>query len=270
MGTRIMKGASRLVVGTAIASGAWLITAIAIGWSAKECADGGTFRCMAASEWGDFFAGIFAPVAFLWLVVAVIIQSRELAAQRKELALTRTEVEANRKAMEAQVEESKRQAEFIGEQTKAITQGQHDSDLKTRLRLLRNWVIENCVTKNDGRPSLLTGSMPEDTQDFFVELVKRLLLAEYSHRVKLDDSKLNSLLAIDHQDLYYVCDRLIVISEMIDDVSPSMRTILKASNVSRVARMLLPVLPRPTEEDKVLFPTLFNDDEEVDAEDGRS
>jgi hypothetical protein len=80
----------------------------------------GFLPCLEANEWGDFLAGIFAPVAFMWLVATVWIQSDELRAQRRELRLTRLEFRLNRSAIESQVLEAKRQAEFIGEQTKII------------------------------------------------------------------------------------------------------------------------------------------------------
>lgn len=76
------------------------------------------------SDWGDFFAGAFSPLAFVWLVVAVILQSMELKAQRHELALTRCEFRQTRAVAEAQAEESKRQAEFIGEQTAMLREQQ--------------------------------------------------------------------------------------------------------------------------------------------------
>jgi hypothetical protein len=37
------------------------------------------------NNWGDFVAGAFAPLAFLWLVVAVLLQKDELSLQRREL-----------------------------------------------------------------------------------------------------------------------------------------------------------------------------------------
>jgi hypothetical protein len=42
---------------------------------------------MPLGEIGDPLAGIFAPLAFLWLVAAVLVQSQELQEQRKELKL---------------------------------------------------------------------------------------------------------------------------------------------------------------------------------------
>ncbi|TBY41171.1 hypothetical protein [Rhizobium leguminosarum] len=72
------------------------------------------------NDWGDFFAGTFSPLAFVWLVVAVILQSMELREQRAELKLTRAEFAQNREVARTQATESKRQAEFIGEQTKLL------------------------------------------------------------------------------------------------------------------------------------------------------
>ncbi|MEP1443259.1 MAG: hypothetical protein ABJK39_09650 [Hyphomicrobiales bacterium] len=61
-------------------------------------------HCRSFNELGDFLAGAFAPVAFLWLVAAVFIQSRELAAQRQELKFTRKEVSASVTQLTAQTE----------------------------------------------------------------------------------------------------------------------------------------------------------------------
>lgn len=59
---------------------------------------------------GDFLAGVFAPVAFIWVAVAVFIQSRELSAQRDELVRTRKEYEENRAVMTQQAITAKEQA----------------------------------------------------------------------------------------------------------------------------------------------------------------
>jgi hypothetical protein len=75
---------------------------------------GGMLAPDGLNEWGDFVAGVSAPIAFIWLVVAVILQSAELREQRKELALTRQEVKDNRAVMDDQ-------AGYIGAQTKIMT-----------------------------------------------------------------------------------------------------------------------------------------------------
>lgn len=83
--------------------------------------------CRSLNELGDFLAGAFAPVAFLWLVAAVLIQAQELRAQREELAMTRQELADSREVMKVQAEQARnqalqaqRQADFIGEQTENL------------------------------------------------------------------------------------------------------------------------------------------------------
>lgn len=63
---------------------------------------------------GDFLAGVFAPIAFLWLIVTVFLQKQELAETRKEIA-------RQSDAMKAQVEEAKAHKEFIERQTNIMT-----------------------------------------------------------------------------------------------------------------------------------------------------
>ena len=46
-----------------------------------------------ANEVGDTLAGIAGSLAFLWIIVTVMLQGKELAAQRNELKLTRKEFE---------------------------------------------------------------------------------------------------------------------------------------------------------------------------------
>ena len=55
---------------------------------------------MAFNEWGDFFAGVFAPLAFMWLVVGYFQQGEEL--RQNTLALQQQE-----QALQYQVEELK-------------------------------------------------------------------------------------------------------------------------------------------------------------------
>jgi hypothetical protein len=49
-----------------------------------------TFRCgvpaMQPNEWGDWAAGVFAPLAFLWLVLGYMQQGAEIRENTKELA----------------------------------------------------------------------------------------------------------------------------------------------------------------------------------------
>lgn len=88
--------------------------------------------CMSPNEVGDMLAGLFAPLAFIGLVISIAYQRRDLAIQREEMVLTREEMaeqrkemRASAKALRAQAEEARRTAEFMGKQA-AIAQAQID------------------------------------------------------------------------------------------------------------------------------------------------
>lgn len=154
-----------------VATLVWLAVAIYLGYTARHpdayCA--GTFSCLTASEWGDFLAGVFAPIAFLWLVAAVWIQSDELREQRVELALTREEFKLNRTVMEQQAEEARKQADYISTQTQLLLDEANTRRLNTTessfLSLLSKYVIylrehrnEYCrkIDNSSGMPFYLT------------------------------------------------------------------------------------------------------------------
>lgn len=110
-------------------SAVWLLGAILLGWFAHPDGHGLTFGGLAANEWGDFLAGVFAPIAFFGLAATLWIQSAELRDQRWELVLTRHEYENQRKIMKAEVLEARAQAALMTEQTRILTE--QDNDRKT-------------------------------------------------------------------------------------------------------------------------------------------
>lgn len=89
-----------------------------VAWIAFRHPD--TAANMKPNEWGDFFAGCFAPLAFLWLVLGYLQQGEELQLstkalllqadelhrsvehQRELVAVTRQQVESDREALELQ------------------------------------------------------------------------------------------------------------------------------------------------------------------------
>jgi hypothetical protein len=66
-----------------------------------------------ANNFGDFLAGAFAPVAFLWLAIAVLLQRRELELQREELR-------HNREALSLQADELRRTVAENAAQAKSL------------------------------------------------------------------------------------------------------------------------------------------------------
>ena len=82
----------------------------------------GEVAVMSPNEWGDFFAGVFSPIALLWLVLGYFQQGKELrlqveelrrsVEQQKELAsATKYEVELSRLFHEHQMEKEDRDAQ---------------------------------------------------------------------------------------------------------------------------------------------------------------
>lgn len=82
----------------------------------------GEVAAMSPNEWGDFFAGVFSPIALLWLVLGYFQQGEELrlqveelrrsVEQQKELAsATKYEVELSRLFHEHQMEKEDRDAQ---------------------------------------------------------------------------------------------------------------------------------------------------------------
>ncbi len=92
-----------------------LLTGIYLaGWGWYAIRDWGAFAVMKPNEWGDFLAGTFGPVAFLWLVLGYLQQGQELRLQAQELAksveqhkelvkASREQVDITRSALEHEI-----------------------------------------------------------------------------------------------------------------------------------------------------------------------
>ena len=78
---------------------------------------GGKIGNLAPNELGDFLAGVFTPLAFLWLVIGYFMQRTELGLQRQELKHQREELALTRDKLGEQVELLKQQAEADHQRT---------------------------------------------------------------------------------------------------------------------------------------------------------
>jgi hypothetical protein len=154
-----MSKSKKLNVPVAVAYGLtamWFAVLAAILFSTRSCPNPANWWslfarhlvCLPANEIGDFLAGAFAPLAFLWLVATVLVQGQELAAQREELELTRNEMrenrgvaEATRQAIEQQSETAKKSAEFIGAQTKLLEEQLRQQKLTYSLEQLKSFLL---------------------------------------------------------------------------------------------------------------------------------
>src|SRR5262245_28131652 len=67
---------------------------------------------------GQFVSGLFAPVAFIGLIVAVLLQSKELELQREELKETREVFKLQREEMRRAADENSQQTRIMTENLK--------------------------------------------------------------------------------------------------------------------------------------------------------
>lgn len=67
---------------------------------------------MSIAELGDFVAGVFSPIAFLWLIVTMTMQRKELGLQREALKAQLNEMEETRNIL-------KGESDYLRESTQA-------------------------------------------------------------------------------------------------------------------------------------------------------
>ncbi len=137
------------IEGATVVSVVWIGACLWLFTTAKSsCAAEGIehlsqrISCLAPNELGDFLAGAFAPLAFLWLFVAVLLQRDELAAQRQELR-------DNREVSKQQADEARKsanylheQAEILKKQRKSEEESQAQADLISLVKTLKKAYIQ--------------------------------------------------------------------------------------------------------------------------------
>lgn len=94
-----------------ITSVIWLVVMSCIYWYSKP-----TDTPLKPNEWGDFFAGAFAPLAFLWLVLGYLQQGEELKTSTKALQLQAEELKNSVEQQRALVEVSREQVDSLREE----------------------------------------------------------------------------------------------------------------------------------------------------------
>ena len=147
VGAEEERGTSALFRNGAIVTGAYVTAMLAY-----TVGNWPNLLDMRANEFGDFLAGVFSPIAFLWLVLGFLQQGRELSLQIKELRHSVTAqnnlVEATRdrqffdaETLRAEQEEVARMAAPILRFSTAGSGGGHDGQRKFSFRVL-----------NEGKP----------------------------------------------------------------------------------------------------------------------
>lgn len=189
---------------------------------------------MDANELGDFLAGFFAPLAFAWLAYAVVIQSKELAAQKEELRLTREEMKLTREvateakeATRAQADEARRSAELFTVQTELMREdsefarrGEASEQFTRLLGIIRGSLTASLPISNEGTP--------QDVKEWFA--------ARHKEVVEEINSVLNSSMTVGDYKFEVTEDRF----RNIIAVLPAVDTVLHLeSKLDQIDRAIL-------------------------------
>ena len=102
----------------------WLLLMLGVLWWNIDQA-----RAMKPNEWGDFFAGFVAPIAFLWLVLGYLQQGEELKASGTALEQQAEELRRSVEQQQALVEVTRQQVEAERE-TSAEARRREEAALK--------------------------------------------------------------------------------------------------------------------------------------------
>jgi hypothetical protein len=93
------------------------------------------FKALSLNEKGDFLAGLFAPVAFLWLVLGYRQQGKELQQNTEALRMQAEELQHTRKAVELQTQELQKSVEAQQQQALAVQANTNHAAMQSFLML---------------------------------------------------------------------------------------------------------------------------------------
>ncbi|MBW8184453.1 hypothetical protein [Shewanella nanhaiensis] len=85
------------------------------------------------NEWGDFLAGVTAPLAFLWLIIGYGLQRKELKANTEALLFQRNELASQAKELSAQTKHMAESAKAASDQARYTRRKQTQERLAARL-----------------------------------------------------------------------------------------------------------------------------------------
>lgn len=127
------------------------------------------------NEIGDTLAGFAGALAFLWLVVTVMLQSKELKAQREELVLARKEYARMASAQERQEGISRASLDELSRQYAALSADQELEELISAIvqdiySFELSWIFEG----GDGKPKEVFVKYEKNKEESDIEILGAL------------------------------------------------------------------------------------------------
>lgn len=132
---------------------------------------------------GDFLAGAFAPLAFLWLAVAVFLQKDELSLQRQELMHSRKVLQEQAIELRRSVRQQERQAELA----EKAARRSWELELAESLDVAIDNLASSMAVANEGAWVYI--SQPQDDDDTLFIAGEKCLFGENNSIQRLIDAK---------------------------------------------------------------------------------
>lgn len=123
------------------------------------------------NEIGDTLAGLFSVLAFVWIIATVLLQSRELAAQREQLELATHESERMATTLQAQTNLMQTQTEMIladSERRRAQDAGLVLDTMLQGLSNLLNLEAEYFASISNGEPPIFLPREAEEIDQYIL------------------------------------------------------------------------------------------------------
>lgn len=224
-----------LAWGLGVVALCYLIVAAVMFWNASTCTSVNVdqsawarlwagLTCMTANEMGDMLAGMFAPLAFLGLIIAILLQGQDLELQRADQALTRQVMEAQAKeaaasavALSAQAEEAKRTAEFIGAQTQIASQAELRVECRTVVQRIELFLRDVGQSSDFGRAIFpIFRDIGVDMPDRIIQrLLQWIVDGRLAYRLNRD--------ADDHEEIEVLHRHLVILKNLSENGSDALR-----------------------------------------------
>lgn len=115
-------------------------------------------KVLTLNEIGDFLAGAFAPLAFFWMVITILMQGKELKLQREELELQRMELAKTSEQMA-------RQGDLMEGQQLIELREKRMSEIEGLLRDFTDMLVSKDYLADDYFKDIFNGRV--DTVGFF-------------------------------------------------------------------------------------------------------
>lgn len=242
----IGKSASKLFLAFLVVLALVPYSSGGVGWELKFW----TLIKSPPNEIGDTLAGIAGALAFLWIIVTVQLQSRELKAQREELELARGEYAKMAKAQEKQVEALDNQGKIFEKEQK-----QRDEDRARQLldelvvglaRLVRserslkgNWHTSGSSGGGFSMPGqtvrIFGKTKAEQSDDELLSELGELIRKRNLYFVTLPDGKLSKAKSDNYTYYEEVFDRIEGICALKHRISDDQNARLENLNASQVS-----------------------------------